>query len=151
MPTMELRGGKTCGERPVTLVCPQSALAARGPIACLRDRNKKREGAVASWRPSIFARHAAQLTKPFSRAPGAPTYSLNSSTQRPSLRLLKRCRSPFDHALPVRAEQIRGLEHEQPVVLITGGPTGICASARSATALKSRMTGERKCRSLKRI
>jgi hypothetical protein len=151
MPTMESRGGKTCGERPITLVCLRSAFAARRRLPASATSTKKSEGAVASWRPSIFARNAAQLTMLFSRAPGAPTYSLNSSTQRPSLRLLKRCKSPFDHALPVRAEQIRGLEHEQPVVLITGGPSGICAGARRATAPKSRMTGERKCRSLKRI
>jgi hypothetical protein len=71
-----------------------------GPIARLRDRDEKSEGAVASWRPSIGAR--------------AATYSLNSSTQRPGPRIQKRCKSAFDHALPVRAKQIRGLEHEQP-------------------------------------
>ena len=151
MPTMESRGGKTCGERPITLVCLRSAFAARRRLPASATSTKKSEGAVASWRPSIFARNAAQLTMLFSRAPVAPTYSLNSSTQRPSLRLLKRCKSPFDHALPVRAEQIRGLEHEQ-----------LCSRDHkwSHRYLRRRSKGyraeiqndrrERKCRSLKR-
>ena len=97
-----------------------------------------------------------QLTKfSFLRAPGRAhvTALFNSSTCRDSLVYGSKsaARVRLTHALPVRAEQIRGLEHEQnPVVLIAGGLTGICAGARWATAPKSGISGERQCKSRKR-
>src|SRR5258706_1571026 len=84
---------------------------------------------------SISPGHAPQLTKSFSRAPEETTWLSTKGTCDCS-RSLSRGQTFHFHTLPVGQQKLRGLQMSNPVVLITGGLTGIGRAAAIAFATK---------------
>src|SRR6476661_6463358 len=77
-------------------------------------------------------RHAPQPTKSFAQTPDAPTYLTTEAPEEQPVGL----NSPRSHALAAGHEIVRTTKMSNPVVLITGGLTGIGRAAAIAFAKK---------------
>src|SRR5216683_3077008 len=109
-----------------------SAATVRLPSSATAMKKRRCRSSIA--RP-ISPRHAAKLTKSFSRAPEETTWLSAKGTCDCSRSLGPRPDLPLPYSSG-RAAKLRGLQMSNPVVLITGGLTGIGRAAAVAFAKK---------------